>query len=90
VQVLNAYDIYPSHNASANSIPEKEALLALITQVSAALNMSLLELLEDRPGTILSPTSEVRGGMTRTTTNTHFSRQMQWGCAVIPSLRHLQ
>ncbi|WIA15850.1 hypothetical protein OEZ85_012604 [Tetradesmus obliquus] len=56
--VLNANDIYPSHTASANSIPEKEALLDLITQVSAALNISMLELLEDRPGTILSPTSE--------------------------------
>jgi hypothetical protein len=59
--VLNAYDIYPSVTAAGEANPELSTLLGALAQVSAALNISVINQIENTPGTLAAPTNEVSG-----------------------------
>jgi hypothetical protein len=57
--VLNAYDIFPSVEAAAVANPELSSLVNYMQQISAALNISILEQTENTPGTLAAPTNAV-------------------------------
>ncbi|WIA15851.1 hypothetical protein OEZ85_012605 [Tetradesmus obliquus] len=56
--VLNAYDIFPSVSAAAAGNPALSSLFDVLQQVSAALNISVVDQIDSTPGTLLAPTND--------------------------------
>jgi hypothetical protein len=79
-QVLQPNDIFPSLTAALSN-PTFSTLGGVLQQISAGLNITLLEDLETSPGTLAAPLNEVRRQHTSSSNSSSSSSSSSVTCA---------